>query len=38
MLKVIGDRTYVVLTNSGDLKKESWAGHVEAGLHVCEKN
>ncbi len=38
MLKVIGDRTYVVLTNSGGLKKESWAGHVEAGLHVCEKN
>jgi CubicO group peptidase (beta-lactamase class C family) len=38
MLKVIGDRTYVVLTNSGDLKKESWAGHVEAGLHACEKN
>jgi CubicO group peptidase (beta-lactamase class C family) len=38
MLKVIGDRTYVVLTNSGDLKKESWAGHIEAGLQACEKN
>ena len=38
MLKVIGDRVYVILTNSGDLKKESWAGHIEAGLHACEKN
>ncbi len=38
MLKVIGDRTYVILSNSGDFKKESWAGHIEAGLHTCEIN
>ncbi len=38
MLKVIGDRTYVVLSNGGDLRNESWAGHIEAGLHTCEKN
>ncbi|HEY7546310.1 MAG TPA: serine hydrolase domain-containing protein, partial [Blastocatellia bacterium] len=37
MLKVIGDATYVILTNSGNHNKESWAGHIEAGLHACEK-
>lgn len=38
MLKVVGDRIYVVLSNGGDRKTESWAGHVEAGLQTCVSN
>lgn len=36
VLRVLGDRTYVVLSNAGDSGKQSWAGRVEAGLHVCK--
>ena len=38
MLRVIGDRTYIVLSNAGRHKERSWAGYVEAGLHTCETN
>ena len=37
VLSIIGDRTYVILTNSGESGKQSWAHRVEEGLHLCEK-
>ncbi len=35
MLDVMGDRTYVILTNSGDLRRGSWAHRIEEGLKAC---
>jgi CubicO group peptidase (beta-lactamase class C family) len=35
IVKVVGDRTYVVLTNSGDVRGDSWAHRIEAGLRAC---
>ncbi len=37
MLKVIGDRSYIILSNSGDLKDASWSSYIEAGLRTCEQ-
>lgn len=38
MLKVVGGRTYVVLTNSGDLRSGSWAHRIEKGIRACIEN
>lgn len=35
MLDVLGDRIYVILTNSGDLASGSWAHRIEDGLKAC---
>lgn len=35
LLKVIGDRTYVVLSNSGDFAGRGWSHRIEEGLRAC---
>lgn len=36
VLRVVGQRTYVILSNCGDSGKRSWAERIEAGLRACE--
>lgn len=35
IVRVAGARTYVVLTNSGDIGDDSWAHRIEEGLRAC---
>lgn len=35
LLAVVGARTYVILSNSGDLDSGSWAHRIEEGLKAC---
>ena len=37
MLKVVGERTYVILCNSGDVDGEGWSHRIEAGLRSTSR-
>jgi hypothetical protein len=36
ILKIVGDRTCIVLSNSGDFDSEGWSHRIEEGLRNCE--